>query len=176
MDNITITANKVNNSMKITLSRLPKTLEDLQNINKDNFKTPEFAPALFIACLTNFERNVEETMKMIDYLNGPNTVSPMDKQFYLDRLIDKYYKPFSYFEGTNPENNYTPTIPYTIYVKSNIYTDQNAGYKQFLMKSSGADNERTITVRQKQSNGYWYLNTENLLSDIRIPSNEDPWN
>ena len=175
MDNMIVTMNKENDSMKVTLSRLPKTLQDLQNLGEEYFKTPEFACAMFVACITNFEDNKEETVKMIDYINGPNEVSPFEQQFLTDRLAGKIYKAFSYFDGSKPSNNYTPNTPYVVYVKSNPYTDSNEGYKRFVMKSSGADNERTITVRLKPSTGCWYLNNEELLSDIRIPDNQNEW-
>ena len=177
MNDIVVTMNKENESiMKISFTRLPQNLVDLQSLPEDNFKTPEYACALFVALMTNYERDPEETMKMLDYINGPNDISVMDKQFYKDRMVGKNYKAFSFFEGATPDNEYTPNTPYTTYVKSNMYTDTNPGYKTFWMTSGGADNDRQITVRLKNSNLYWYLNTNGLLSDIKIPASQDKWN
>ncbi len=173
MENIII--EKQENTTKFTFTKIPTTLEELKSLDENNFKIPEYACAMFVAILTNFDKNKEETYKMIDYINGPNEVSVYQKQFLDERLQDKQYKVNSYFEGATPENNYTPSTPYTTYVKSTIYTDDSEGYKRFWMKSSGSDHDRPITVRHKPSLDHWYLNDEALLSDIRIPNNENEW-
>jgi len=83
----------------------------------------------------------------------------------------------SYFVGSKPENNYEPTLPYEIEVSENPYSYSEAGYARLLLKSSGADNARPITLR-KLKNGRWLLWSDSilgLLSDIRKPESENPW-
>lgn len=174
MENM-IEIKKEENNTKIIFNKIPTTLEELKNLSEDYFKTPEYACAMFVAILTNYENNKEEVYKMIDYINGPNEVSTYQKQFLDERLKGKQYKVDSYFEGATPENDYKPTMPYTTNVKSTIYTDDAQGYKRFWMKSSGSDSDRPITVRLKPSLEHWYLNDEALLSDIRIPNKQNEW-
>ena len=92
---------------------------------------------------------------------------------------DVDYKPFSYFEGATPKNNYTPNKPYKITVKSNQYsfTKEGSGHEWVTLwvTSGGADNPRSIKLRKKGSTGQWFLNDIQCLSDIRTPANEDPW-
>ena len=100
-------------------------------------------------------------------------------QFIRERLAGKTYKPFSYFEGATPANNYTPKQPYKITVKSNQYTFTKDGsgheWASMMVTSGGADNPRNIKLRKKGSTGQWFLNEIQCLSDIRTPAADDPW-
>ena len=109
-----------------------------------------------------------------DPFKGPRPLSPFEKQFLRDRLVGKSYVPRSYFAGTSPENNYEPTLPYTITVEENPYSYQNEGYATLWIKSSGADTPRQVQMRHAKD-GRWYLWENFLLPDIRIPASEDPW-
>ena len=96
------------------------------------------------------------------------------KQFIRERLQGKEYKPFSYFAGSSPDNNYTPAKPYKITVSSNPYSFQEDGWAVMHVTSSGADNPRQIKLRQKKSTGQWFLNDIQCLSDIRLPVASNP--
>ena len=96
-----------------------------------------------------------------------------------ERLQGKEYKPFSFFQGATPANNYTPSRPYKITVTSNPYsfTTDSEGYKwcTLYVTSGGADSPRPIKLRQKKSTGEWFLNDIQCLSDIRIPTSQSKW-
>ncbi len=159
---------------KFIFNELPTTLEELESIDKINFQRPQFVCAMFIAVMKNFNNNPDETIKMVDYLKGPGEVSAYEKQFLKERM-NKPYVVDSFFEGTTPENNYLVNTPYIINVLDNKHIYNTDDVKKFFMKSSGSDNERTITVKQKKSTGEWFLYDQMLLADIKAPVSEDPW-
>ena len=71
--------------------------------------------------------------------------------------------------------NYTPSKPYTIRITSNQYSFQSENWATLWLTSGGADNPRSIKLRQKPSTGQWFVNDIQYLSDIRTPASEDPW-
>ena len=81
----------------------------------------------------------------------------------------------SFFKGTRPDNNYTPSKPYTVTISSNPYSFDSANWATLYLTSSGADNPRPVKLREKPSTGEWFLNEIQFLSDIRIPANQDKW-
>ena len=112
---------------------------------------------------------------MLNFLKGPEDVSTYEKQFIRERIQGKNYKVLSFFKGSRPDNNYTPTKPYTITVSSNTYSFDNDGWATLYVQSSGADNPRPVKLRKKPSTGEWFLNEIQCLSDIRLPANQDKW-
>ena len=113
---------------------------------------------------------------MLDVLKGPEPLSPAEKDFLRDRLKGKEYKARSFFDGATPDNNYTPSMPYTVTVSETPYSYQNENYAQLWIRSGGADNPRPVTMRLKPSTGEWYLwEYAGLLAGIRIPAKDDPW-
>lgn len=164
-----------NHSETVTLSTLPKTLAELQSLPQADLKSPYGTVALAVAALCRYGESVEDCLQMLDYLRGPRPLSPMDKQFLRDRLVGKAYVPISYFEGTSPQNDYTPSTPLRITVKKNPYSAQGEDFLTLYVHSSGADSDRIVEVRRKPSTGQWFLWEVKCLSDIRIPVSSDPW-
>ena len=159
-----------------TFEKLPMSLEEMKSLPEismdDAFKTA--ALSLLALCAYSVDR--EAGREMLDFLRGPRPMSPAELQFLNDRLMDgKDYVARSYFKGATPENEYTPTAPYTVKVISNQYSKLEGGnYMQLWIHSGGADSPRSITLR-KTGGGTWYLWEQNLLSDIRIPKSQDAW-
>ena len=85
------------------------------------------------------------------------------------------YIPFSYFDGATPDNGYTPSAPMTIAIYENPYSFDNENWATLWVKSGGADNMRSVKLRQKPSTGQWFLNDIQCLSEIRLPQEADPW-
>ena len=131
--------------------------------------------ALTLLALTRYGDNPDACYEMLNFLKGPEPLSTYEKQFIRERLQGKEYKPFSYFAGSSPDNNYTPAKPYKITVSSNPYSFQEDGWAVMHVTSSGADNPRQIKLRQKKSTGQWFLNDIQCLSDIRTPAKDDKW-
>ena len=170
-----ISVEKKDKEIVYTFDKIPEVKEDIADIEK-YLKEESFAPAFFVLTMCNFEKNSEFCYEVLELLNGPRDVSPLDRSYYKDRFMDgKFYKPFSYIEGATPENNYTPNVPYVIHVYEDPNGVREEGYKNFLMSSSGSDHKRKVTVRLKPSTGNWYLVDEMLLADIRIPVKDNEW-
>lgn len=161
--------------MQFEFASIPHTLEALQALPEASLMSPHATAALTVLVLCGYEQDPNETYRMLDYLSGPKPLSPFDKQFLRDRLSGKYYKPYSFFEGARPENNYTANVPYRITVSAGPYSYGEPGYAKLQIRSSGADSVREIKLRQKGSTGEWFLWENYLLADIRQPVAADPW-
>ncbi|HJJ28943.1 MAG TPA: hypothetical protein O0X70_06090 [Methanocorpusculum sp.] len=165
-----------NKSETFTYSALPKNLAELKAMPGADLTNPFAVSALCMAVLAHYEENTEETIEMLNYLKGPEPVNPYQKQFLRDRLGGKMYVIRSYFAGTSPDNNYTPTVPYTISIAENPHSYEGGeNYVTLHMQSSGADAPRQIRLRKKPSTGQWFVNELLMLSDIRTPKEADPW-
>lgn len=173
----TVASNLQRKEMKVVFKTLPKNLEELKALPEASLKEPHYAVALAMAALLLYNEDRDACVEMLDYLNGPSNVGEYSKQFMDDRLEEKDYVVKSFFEGSKPENNYTPTEPYTIKVIQTAVTDEvvSEGYKRLFVQSSGADALREVRVRTKPSTGQWFLWEIYALSDIRIPKSADPW-
>lgn len=154
-------------------SALPQTAEELRTMPEFALSDPFMAAALTVAVLCRYEADPSAAVSMLNELRGPRPLSNYEIQFLQDRLAGKGYKPFSFFHGASPANNYTPTQPYTITVRDGPYSYQNEGYARLQLQSFGADNPRPVTLRRKGNQ--WMLWEQMLLSDIRTPAKDDPW-
>ena len=158
-------------SKSFTFDNLPMSVDDLQPC-----KTPFEAVAMAACAFARYTENREDGLEMINYLRGPRPLSNSDISFIDEHLKGQEYLPWSFFKGATPANNYTPSKPYKITVKENPYSYQNKGYATLYVHSGGADSDRAITVRKKESTGEWFLWTHaGFLASIRVPDSEDPW-
>ena len=112
---------------------------------------------------------------MLNFLKGPQPLSAYEISFLNDRFRDSKLVPFSYFAGAIPENNYTPSKPFSVTVFSNPYSFQNEGWATLHLNSGGADSPRQIKLRLKPSEGKWYLSEQMILVGIRPAKSADPW-
>ncbi len=152
---------------------LPQNLEELKSLPEFAMSDPFMTAALTVAVLCRYEADPNAAVEMLNALKGPRPLSTYEIQFLRDRLAGKGYKPYSFFQGASPANNYTPDQPYTITIRDDPYSYQNEGYARLQLQSFGADNPRPITLRQKGEQ--WLLWEQMLLSDIRTPAKDDPW-
>lgn len=160
--------------MTITFNALPKNLTELQALPIASLNEPEYGAALFVAAMMHYSENKEETFEMLDFLNGPYEVTEFQKQFIADRMADGDHVVRSFFNGTSPDNDYTPSMPYTIETERGF--DQEVdGRMRILLTSSGADSKRFITMRHKPSTNQWFVEEQMILGMIRTPKSADPW-
>ncbi len=164
-----------NHEETFTFSELPSDINKLQCLPEASLTSPFATVALTLAVLCNYGQSVEKTIEMLDFLKGPESVSGFEKQFIKEHLGEETYKSFSYFEGSSPENNYTPSKPFRITVIENPYSFTNENWATLYVRSSGADSPRPVKLRKKPSTGQWFLNEIQCLADIRKPVSEDPW-
>ncbi len=165
----------MNKSEKFKFQDIPSSLEELQALPEAKLDSPYKTAALVMLTLMNYERNPEETARMLDFLNGPNDVSNHVKQFLKEHLGEKPYKAPSFFEGATVQNNYTPNVPYVITISENPYSFDNKDWATLWVKSAGGDNPRPIIFRHKPSTNEWFFTEIQCLTDIRTPVKDDPW-
>ncbi len=170
-------ANAGNKTYTVTLSGIPANLAELQAMPEGALKEPQHTAALTVAAFCMYPVDKESCFEMLNYLHGPRGLTPNDRQFIADRFRDKDYVPRSYFAGATPENNYEPSMPYTITFFENPYSRDNIGegYLTLHVESGGADSPRQIRLRTKPSTGEWFLWEQFILVDVRVPKAADPW-
>ena len=158
-----------------TFTALPESLAQMQALPQASLDTPYKTAALTVCAICAYAADKSIGTEMLNWLRGPRPLGNGDISFLNDRFRDgKTYVPFSYFKGATPDNDYTPTMPYTLTVESNPYSDANQGYKKLFVKSSGADNPREIVLRMR-GDGKWFLWEQYILVGIRDPKSADPW-
>ena len=159
----------------ITFAALPESVEQMKALPQGQLKSVYDTAALTVCALCAYAAAPEVGIEMLNFLKGPQPLSPHEKQFLRDRIVGKEYIPFSFFQGATPDNDYTPSQPYTITIETNPYTYQNEGYATMHIRSGGADSIRQVQLRQQGSTGQWFLWEQFLLSDIRQPKSQNPW-
>ncbi len=167
-------SNAGNKKEEIIFSALPTSLEEFKALPQAAMSTPFETAAMTVLAFCYYPQNKELSLQMLDFLRGPRPLSNMEKSFIADRFRDKDYVPRSYFEGSIPDNDYTPTEPYRIVVSESPYSYQNEGYATLYMKSGGADSPRSVQLRHAKDDK-WYLWDQFILSDIRQPESANPW-
>lgn len=159
-----------------TFNSLPHNVAELQQLPEASLTDPFATAALVILGYCEFRNSKENCYDMIEFLNGPYTLTPMAKSFIKDRLdYGNDYVPYSYFDGATPQNDYTVPAPFSITVYDNPYSYNEENYARLLVRSGGADNLRFISLRKKPSTGQWFLFEAQILGGIRIPVSKDAW-
>lgn len=168
---------KYNKTMEqqFSFAQLPQTLAQLQALPEAAMTNPFAVAALTVAAFCRYGTDRDACLEMLNFLRGPRPLLPYDVQFLRDRLGGKEYKPFSFFAGAVPGNNYTPSVPYVITISGADDVLTRTGDRcQMLIRSGGADSPRPVDLRRK-GDGTWWLWEQYLLSDIRTPVKDDPW-
>ncbi len=161
-------------SETIVFAELPQTLEAFRALPQAAQSTPFDTAAMTVVALQAYPTDRELCYAMLECLKGPAGLSPAEKQFIRDRMMDQTYVPRSYFEGAVPGNDYTPARPYAVTVSDNPYSYDNQGYAKLYIRSGGADSPRAVTLRLAKD-GRWYLWEQFLLVGIRLPESTNPW-
>ena len=167
-------------SETFTFYALPESLAELQSIPEASMSSPFQTAALTVLALCAYVADQNIGIEMLDYLKGPRPLSVYDKQFLKDRLTTKnnLFVPFSYFNGATPQNDYTPSEPFTIVVSSNPYSyrdEEGAHYATLYIASGGADSPRPVTLRQKGDQWMLWEGEKSLFTGIRTAKSQDPW-
>ena len=163
-------------SKTYTFESLPQTVDELKALPEAALTDVYAVAALSLLALTRFETDKEESIKMLNFLKGPDPLTPMALQPISDRFMDgKFYKVNSFFEGATPANNYTPSTPYKIKDSSTPYSFDNENWAVLYLHSGGADNPRPVKLRKKPSTGQWFIVEIQYLGDVRTPVAADKW-
>ena len=159
-----------------TFAALPESLAELQALPEASLDTPFKTAALTVLALCAYAADKNIGTEMLNWLRGPRPLNGQEISFLNDRFRDgKTYLPFTYFVGSTPDNHYTPTAPYTIIIERNHGSDEEAGYRELFIPCGGADSPRPIKLRQRGSDGKWFLWEQYLLTGVRTPKASDPW-
>ena len=160
-----------------TFAALPESLAELQALPEASLDSPFKTAALALCALCAYGADKQIGTEMLDWLRGPKgPMTQMEKQFLSNRFADgHYYIPFSYFNGAKPENDYTPTEPFTVRITANPYSYQEVGFASLWLMSGGADSPRNFKLRKVESTGKWYLWDQFIMVGIRDPKSNNPW-
>ena len=174
---VTAAARSVGNKREtFTFQSLPESLAEMQKLPEAKMETPFQTAALTVLALCAYSADRSIGTEMLNWLRGPRPLNGHDISFLNDRFRDgKTYLPFTYFAGSTPENSYTPTKPYTITIESYHVSAEEQGYMKLFIPCGGADDPRPIKLRQRGSDGKWFLWEQYLLTGVRTPKSEDPW-
>ena len=82
-----IRVSKSGNTEYVTITNLPTSASDLSGAD---ITDPYVTAALTVAALMQYESNNAACMEMLEYLNGPNSISQYETQFLRDRLKGKW--------------------------------------------------------------------------------------
>ncbi len=161
--------------MEVCFDTLPSSISEFTTLVNEGLTAPEKTCALFICAVNILAQNIHEGLDAIDLLKGPQPLSAFDKSWFKDRISDKQYLARAYFNGASPENNYTPTKPYTLtFIRDPRPQDCEAGYTRLQIKTPAFDSPRYLKLRQKGENWYiWDVNS--IMVGIRMPKQDDPW-
>lgn len=159
-----------------TFSVLPESVEQMKALPEAAMDTPFKTAALTVCALCAFAADQAVGTELLNFLRGPRPLNGQEISFIKDRFRGgaRNYIIFSYFGGANPENNYTPSQPYTVTVTSNAHSFDEQGYARLFIDCGGADSPRPVKLRKK-ADGQWCLWEQYLLTDIRQPKADDPW-
>ena len=155
-------------------SALPESLAQMQALPEAALRSPFQTAALSVCALCVYAADRTIGTEMLNWLRGPRPLGPFDISFLNDRFREGHHTIFSYFAGAKPENDYTPSQPFTLTFEAGPYADANPGYKKLHIRSGGADSPREIVLRQK-GDGTWLLWDQFLLVGVRQPKSADPW-
>ncbi len=173
-DTVNAAASKLTNTTEtFTFAALPESVEEMKALPEAALDTPFKTAALTVCALCAYAADPEIGKEMLNFLKGPQPLSGTEISFINDRFREVKYVPFSYFDGAKPENDYTPSEPFTISIHTNPYSFDQDGYALLHIHSGGADSDRQVKLRKKGEQ--WFLWEQFLLSSIRKSKSEDPW-
>lgn len=165
-----------NKSKTYSFEALPQTVDELKALPEAALTDVYAVAALSLLALTRFEADRNASIAMLNFLKGPDPMTPMAIQQISDRFMDgKFYKVNSFFEGATPANNYTPSQPYRVKVSSTPYSFDTENWAVLYLHSGGSDSPRPVKLRKKPSTGQWFLVEIQYLGDIRTPPTADKW-
>ncbi len=159
----------------VSFNNLPNSFNEFSTLVNEGLTVPQKTCALFICAVNILSQNTTEGLEAINLLKGPQPLSEFDKSWFKDRISDKKYLAMAYFNGATPENNYTPTKPYSItFIEDPRPQDCEPGYMRLQIKTPAFDSPRYMKLRQKGKN--WYLwDVNSIMVGVRIPKQDDPW-
>lgn len=154
---------------------LPTSPEAYRPLIKNNDHDPFAIAALSVMALALYALDKEAAFQMLAELKAPSPLPLSERHLIAERLdYGQDYKPYSFFAGATPQNNYRPDLPYLLKVFEQKESFNDQGYATLYLQSSGSSLPRKIRLR-KREDGSWRLEEEFLLADIIAPKKDNPW-
>ena len=153
-------------SDKLSIEKIPATLEEFQALQAELGTEPEGCIMLQLVAMEMYRRDKAVGEQCLELNNTTTNFSDMKRRLSeLFRENDSYARPYlvsSFFKGAKPSNGYNPSKPYTIQVrkdptKQDERSQMLKGYvKHFQVYSDGYDTPwRGIDVVQQKGDEYY---------------------
>ena len=168
VNDVVKTAQATGKTEEIVFDHIPETLEEFTALPQAEMATPFETAALTVLALSTYPKDMDLCYAMLDYLRGSRPMNNVERHLIADHFTQQSYVPRSYFQGAIPENDYTPTEPYTVRISDDHMSYVNNGHATLNLKSSGAESPRKINLR-KGEDEKWYLWEQFLLVGVEEP-------
>ncbi|MBQ6770193.1 MAG: hypothetical protein IJP44_04345 [Bacteroidales bacterium] len=153
-------------SDKVSIEKIPATLEEFQALQAELGTTPEGCIMLQLVAMEMYRRDQNIGTECLRLNNTDTNLSDMKRRLNeLFRENDSYARPYlvsAMFKGAKPSNGYNPEKPYTIQLrkdptKSDERSQMLKGYvKHYQLYSDGYDTPwRSIDVVQQKGDEYY---------------------
>jgi len=174
---------------RYTFSSLPENAEELAQYSAD---TPYKAMAILAAAFRTWTPEDHSVCEqMLDLLTDTRVKKPDSEEnykfseykvwtdFLTARMQQNTKYRFignAYFDGAAPDNDYTPSEPFSITMRESTYpptpaTETTPELTQVLIKIAGDDSERNAKFYQDDEGNWriWSTDWQGLLSDVQTP-------
>ena len=154
-------------SDKVTIEKIPASLEEFQALQAELGTTPEGCIMLQLVAMEMYRRDNNVGLECLRLNNTDTNLSSVTSRLKeIFRENDTYARPYlvsSYFKGAKPSNGYNPEKPYTIQVRRDPTRTEDErsqmlkGYvKHMQVYSDGYDTPwRGIDVVQQKGDTYY---------------------
>lgn len=174
------------NAQTVKISDTVTSVEKFLQIRDKIATTPEGGAAMFLLAMKIYSDDPKLGKQCLviaadqDNLQKGDTymefdLMPLEMKMIKMAIIDKNRRlPYSYIQGSKPENNYTVKLPYIYEFSTNSESgDAATGTYKLLVKCSGDVTYRSVTIK-KNNRGLWKaLEWGKLLGGIKKPPFDD---
>jgi len=167
-------------SSSVTISAIPKTVEEFQQLQEQIGKEPQGAVALEIIAIEMYRQLGKEIgEKCLKICNTDNNVGSVKSRIKeLFREGDSYGRPYqmaAFMKGASPQNGYNPEKPYVI----EVFVDKTEKYQEssdygskiiFLQVKShghGVGSQRVYVVKPEGAEYYLVDNCPGLYTQVQ---------
>lgn len=169
-------------STTISIIDRPESIEAFTDLRNQHAASPEGGAAMFIMALKLYMEDEKLGIPALVFTTDRSRLQQDTKGYKgwsilrtdMSRIISQLryhpYLPDSYFDGTNPANQYQSQLPYKMFFSRNPYSGQeDSGKVKVFVACSGADSDRPITLRRNDKGLWKAIEWSSILVGIRKP-------
>jgi hypothetical protein len=158
-----------------SFNELPQNFAEFLALKESMMSSPFQSAACLLLAYCAYRYNPGECFRMLSYLKAPSPLSDVDRSWIETALKEgKDYKPYSYFKGACPNNDYLPEKPFTFVLVAHQKMQDHPAYCTLSIRSNGDNEERIILLRQRKD-GSWASWEDFLLGEVVAPRKDNPW-